>query len=151
MQRLKMFNCLHMYSTIRFLCACNPADFIWSSLSDSMLAKHEFVAYTEKYGTNLNLCAENWRGMPHENQHQFFFSVQWYKNRVWLPFVVRIAAVAQQIILRYALYLCTLKDRPRSQRFGAEIHNRFFSSNRADILWGSPNLILIGFRVFFRQ
>ena len=67
-------NCLHMYSTIGFLCFRNSADFIWSSLSDSMLAKYEFVAYTEKCATNLYLCAENnWRGMPHENQKQSFF------------------------------------------------------------------------------
>jgi hypothetical protein len=70
-------NCLHMYSTIGLLCVCNSADFIWSSLSDSMLAKHEFVACTEKCATRLYLYAENnWRGMPHENQRLFLFSVR---------------------------------------------------------------------------
>jgi hypothetical protein len=70
-------NCLHMCSTNGFLCVCNSAVFIWSPLSDSMLAKHEFVAYTEKCATKLYLYAEiNWRGMPRENQKQFFFSVQ---------------------------------------------------------------------------
>ena len=67
-------NCLHMYSTNGFLRVCNSADFIWSSLSDPMLAKHESVAYTEKCATKLYLCAEiNWRGMPHENQKRGFF------------------------------------------------------------------------------
>jgi hypothetical protein len=67
-------NCLHMYSTMGFVCDCNSADFILSPLSDSMLAKHEFVAYTENCATTLYLCAENnWRGMPHENQKTVFF------------------------------------------------------------------------------
>jgi hypothetical protein len=46
-------NCLHVYNSIGFLCVCNSADFIWSSLSDSILAKHEFVAYTAKCAAKL--------------------------------------------------------------------------------------------------
>jgi len=46
----------------------------FKGLSDSIFAKHEFVAYTAKCATKLYLYAENnWSGMPRENQQQFFF------------------------------------------------------------------------------
>ena len=60
------------------LCFCNSADFILSPLSDSMLAKHEFVAYTEKCAIKLYCtCVLKITGVECRTKTKnSFFSVQ---------------------------------------------------------------------------